>query len=67
MLKPLMDVQQIAKELDIPLRKAENIFEKIARLHGGPITVIDDGGEQIVRSIFVERAWVEASIGQRAT
>lgn len=47
------------------LRTAENIVAKIARAHGGPVPVVIDG--KPLRRLFVERGWVEASIGQRAS
>lgn len=55
----LMSARQIADEYGFRLRTAENIFAKVARAHGGPILVKD------VRNIFVERGWVEESIGQQ--
>ena len=66
-LKPLMGAKQIATELGISLREAENIFNKVARAHGGPIEILGEDGDPLVRRRFVERAWVEASIGQRAS
>jgi hypothetical protein len=46
-------------------RTAENIVAQVARAHGGPIEVVIDG--KPLRRLFVERQWVEASIGQRAS
>lgn len=66
-LRPLMSAAQIAKELQIEERTAENMFQAIAREHGGPVVVKGMDGEKIVRNIFVERAWVDAAIGQRAS
>lgn len=66
-LKPLMSAKKIAEELEITDREAENMFNRIAREYGGPIEVLGKDGNAIVRRIFVERAWVEASIGQRAS
>ena len=54
-----MGARQIADEFGLPLRTAENILRKVARAHGGPIEIAG------VRRIFVQRAWVESSIGQR--
>ena len=49
------------------LRTAENLLQKIARAHGGPITPTGPDGNPLVRRIFVRREWVEASIGQGAS
>lgn len=59
-LRPLMSAAQIADETGLPIRQAENLFQQIARAHGGPIEARDEDGNKLVRSIWVERAWVEA-------
>lgn len=63
----LMSARQIHEEYGVTLRTAENLFQKLARAHGGPIVPKGPDGKPLVRNIFVRREWVEASIGQRAS
>jgi hypothetical protein len=56
----LLGARDLVDLYGLPLRTAENIVRKVARAHGGPIQV------EGVRRIFVERSWVESSIGQRS-
>ena len=57
-LPRLMTAKQVAEETGLPLRTAQHLVAKVARAHGGPVEVAG------MRLIFVQREWVEASIGR---